>query len=130
MAKKSQRELDHDLEARRIDRRAMVAESAVRYGCFLGIAWFLYLSVDTLAGRVTFADIGVRFVGQARVSESLAWFLAISGGAYGLRQRKLRRDTIQKQSARIKSLEERIDANRSSSHLSIRGTTRPEDEKI
>jgi hypothetical protein len=129
MAKKTQRELDHDLEARRIDRRAMVLEAVVRYGCFAIIAGFAYLIVDTLAGRTTFADIGVRFVGQASVSESLAWILAASGSAYGLRQRKLRRDTIVKQSARIKSLESRIDSKRSSSNLPERGTTRPEDTK-
>jgi hypothetical protein len=63
----------------------------------------------------------------AAVAETAAWIFGLCGTLYGLRQQKLRRDTIQTQSGRIIELETRHDPERSSSKLSERGTTHAED---
>lgn len=79
-------------------------------------------------GKHTFADVGVRFLADVRIGNALSYAVGAGGIAYGARQRKLRGDTIQKMGDRIKELETAIDPNRSSSGLTKRGHTRPEDE--
>ena len=76
-----------------------------------------------LAGRTTISDIVVNFLGNFRVSEGLAWALGAGGTGYGLLQRKLRRDTIERLQGRVKTMEQEYDPNRSSSNLTSRGTT-------
>jgi hypothetical protein len=124
---RSRQELDHELRARKTDRYAAVAETAVRGGALVAVFGFIYLTANTLAGKVTLAQIGVNLFAQATVSETVAWIFGLCGTLYGLRQQKLRRDTIQTQSGRIIELETRHDPERSSSKLSERGTTHAED---
>lgn len=127
---RSRQELDYELRARQTDRYAAVAETAVRAFALVAVFGFIYLTANTLAGKVTWAQIGVNLLAQATVSETVAWIFGLCGTLYGLRQKKLRRDTIQTQSGRIIELEQRLDPKRSSSKLSERGTTRPEDVRI
>lgn len=73
------------------------------------------------------ADIGVRFLGNFAVNTALAWVLAGGGIAYGIGQRRLRRNTVERMSQRTAELEERIDRKRTSSRLTKRGETNPGD---
>ena len=129
MAKKSKQQLDYELRARRIDRTAVVVEAGFRYGALVAIFYFLYASVASLAGQVTLADIGLRIIGDVRISETIAWLFGGGGVGYGLRERKLRRDTIERLTPRVRKYEEMLDPQRSSTGLPSRGTTRPEDRK-
>lgn len=92
------------------------------------VARYAYLAIAALAGQQTAAEIGINFLGEVRVSEALAWLFGAGGVAYGMGQRKVRRDTIERSADRIRSLEQRLDPSRSSSRLTPRGTTRPEDK--
>jgi hypothetical protein len=129
MAKKSQKQLEYELRARIIDRRSAVIESAIKYGCLLGIAYLAYGSIGVLAGQNTFADIGIRVIGDVRISETVAWLFGGGGVLYGYRQRKLRRDTIEQLAPRVRQLEMEHDPNRTSTGLPARGTTRPDDRE-
>ena len=91
------------------------------------IAYFVRGTVMALAGRHTFADIGLRFAGDFRVSESIAYIFGIGGLGYGIRMKKLHGDNVQRTASRIAELESRLDPKRSSSRLTPRGETRPED---
>ncbi len=95
----------------------------IAWGGVVLIARYAYLSVSALSGKITTSDIGVNFLGDVRVSEGLAWLLGIGGTGYGLSQRKLRRDTIERLQGRIKAMEKEHDPKRSSSNLTVRGTT-------
>ena len=91
------------------------------------VAFYLYSSVATLAGRYTFAQIGVSFLGDFKLSEAFAYLFGTGGVAYGLRQRKLRENNIERMAARLSAYETVQDPKRSSSRLTPRGQTRPED---
>ncbi len=128
---KSRAELQAELRAvrqyRTVDVIGSVLRDVIRWGAVCLCGYWMYRSVAVLAGRVTLADIGIRVLGSLRVSEALAWILGVGGVGYGARQRRLRRDTVERLSSRIQILERAIDPKRTSSKLTPRGETPPED---
>ena len=107
---------------------ASVANTVTKWGALVLIAFFGYRAVDVLAGQETLADIGIRFLADIRVSTAVGWLSGLLGVGYGIRQRALRYNTIERLQTRIRELESAIDPKRSSSKLTTRGQTRPEDE--
>lgn len=95
----------------------------ITWGGAVAIAYLGYRSIDALAGKSTVSDIGIKLLGNVRISEGLAWVLGGGGTLYGISQRKLRRDTIERLQGRITELEKEHDPKRSSSNLTVRGTT-------
>jgi hypothetical protein len=120
-------DLEFQLRIFRIDRIAGVAETAIRFGSLAVIAVFAWLSIRSLAGQRTFADIGIRVITDLRLSEAFAYLFGVGGVAYGLGERHLRRNRTQHFTTRMAALEQRLDPNRSSSTLTSRGTTRKGD---
>lgn len=117
---------------RRIDSAngwASVLRTAIKWGGMVGVARYAWLAVDSLAGQSTVADIGLKFLAEVGVSDVLAWLLAGGAVVFGLVQKKLRGDTIQRLSGRIQQLEQQIDPRRTSSHLTVRGQTNPVDRE-
>lgn len=108
---------------------ASVLNNLIRWGAFCFIAWCGYQSVAALAGETTAANIGVAVMGDFRISEALAWLLGASGVGYGVSQRKVRKDTVERLQGRNQQLEQGRDPRRTSSKLTPRGDTRPEDRK-
>jgi len=100
----------------------------VRWTGVVLIARYGYLTVNALAGQRTVADIGISMLADVRISEALAWLLAGGGIVYGRQQRNLRKSSIERLHERNKSLEKVIDPARTSSNLTTRGDTRPEDQ--
>ena len=87
---------------------------------------YIYMCVEAISGKLTDFNVGV--VASLEVSVILAWTVGLSGVVYGRLQRRLRKDVIEKLQGRINQLEKQIDKNRSSSKLTPRGDTRPEDK--
>lgn len=109
----------HIVEA--ITRLALVI---VQWGGLVAISYMIYLGVRDLAGKHTITAINL--VGDIKISDAVLTLLSGGGLVYGLRQRKLRRDTIERLSERVSSYEKRVDSSRTSSQLTKRGTTPPE----
>lgn len=105
-----------------------VLSSLIRWGAIVLIARYAYLSIASLAGQNTLADIGINFLSNIKVSGALAGATGVGGLIYGERQRKLRKNTIERLQGRIRELETEIDPNRSTSNLTHRGDTRPDDK--
>jgi hypothetical protein len=82
--------------------------------------------VQSLAGKNTFADIGLKILGNVRISETVAWLFGAGGVTYAYKQKKLLKRTHAQMGERIKSLEKRLDPHRTSSHLTHEGETHPE----
>jgi hypothetical protein len=97
------------------------------WSSLVAIAALFYLSVKSLAGHYTFADIGIKVLGDFKISEAFGYLFGAGGAGYGLRERRLRRQTTERLTARNATLERELDPNRSSSRLTTRGTTNPED---
>ena len=114
--------------ARTADGWVTVLQSLIRWGGIALVARYSYLAVEALAGQTTLADIGINFLGKVEVSVALAWSFGAVGVAYGWQQRKLRKDTVERLQNRIQALEQMIDRGRSSSNLTPRGDSRPEDK--
>lgn len=100
----------------------------IKYGALVAVSYFGYLAVLALAGKYTFADIGISFLSDLTISVSLAWVFGIVGVIYGLQQRKVRKDTVERLQNRIQTLEMSIDPRRTTSQLTPRGDTREEDK--
>lgn len=100
---------------------------AIPWGCLLLMVYWATGSLNALAGKETFADIGIRVLGDFRVSEGVAYLFGGLGVGYGILQKLLRQRNIERLAPRIKELEQHVHPQRTSSQLTARGTTRPED---
>ena len=114
---------------RLLDILATVVQLGIPWGALCFIAYMMFRSVDSLAGKTTVASLGASFMGDVRINEAVAWILAGLFGLYGLSERHLRRKHIERLAPQINELESRLDPNRTSSRLTARGTTRPEDRR-
>lgn len=128
MAKKpSKDELRYGLYYRMADHGARIMTTGIWAVAVCFCAFYFYKAVDSLAGESTVADIVVAMTGRFDVTKALLTMLAGGGVIYGVRQRKLKADHTERLSNRNAELEQRMDPNRTSSRLTIRGETRPED---
>lgn len=113
----------------RADAIASVLNNLIKWGGLAVIFYWIFRSIEVLAGNRTVADIGLglNFFAQISVSHLLAWILAVGGVGFGLLERNLRRSTIERLQARITALETGVDPGRTTSRLTPRGETNPED---
>lgn len=116
-------ELDYQLAFKRWDTLSDLGRYAIQWTGLVLVAYFSYRSIDTLAGRRTFAEIGVKILGNVTVSRGIITLLTGGGWAYGLAQRSLRRRNIERLAPAKNEVERRLDKNRTSSNLTSRGTT-------
>ena len=131
MPPRSREQLEAELRVlrnRRLsDGWASVATNVVRWGGLVGIAYFTSEAVKSLAGQQTAAAFVLLWPTEFKVHVAIPWVTAVAATAYGLLQRHLKNGTVKELHAYIKSLERRLDPNRSSSGLTSTGETRPED---
>jgi hypothetical protein len=105
-----------------------VFNNIVRFGALVLIARYGYLTIESLAGKATLASIGINFLGNLTISQSLAYIFGVGGISYGLGERWLRKKTTKRLGGRVPELEAKIDRRRTSSNLTDRGET-PLDDK-
>jgi hypothetical protein len=106
---------------------ASVINTAIRWGAVTLWVYCGYLSVDSLAGKETEANILVKFLGNLSISQGLAYALAGASILYGMRERRLRKKTVERIHPRVQQLEKGRDPRRTSSHLTPTGETNPKD---
>lgn len=115
------------VRVRRIDGVVSTVQYSIMWLSLVAIAFLFYLSTKSLAGQYTFADVGIKLIGDFKLSEAFGYLFGAGGAGYGLMERKLRRQTTERLTQRTIALEKLLDPNRTSSHLTTRGTTNPED---
>ncbi len=120
---------EYALRAKRLD----IIDTAVRlfipWGFLALVAYWVHKDISVLAGKQTLAQIGISFLGDIRLSDSVAYIFGVAGTGYGIAERQLRRRNIARLSGEKQELERLLDAGRTSSNLTRQGTTRPEDNK-
>ena len=109
-----------------VEEIAKLLRTAVVAGCILGVAYFCSRIVHDLSGRTTAADIGIKFFGTLTISEGLAYAISVVCVGFGY-QRGRTNKSLSTRLARLSNLEQSIDPNRSSSHLTETGAPREED---
>lgn len=88
----------------------------------------IYLSVVALSGKTTTADLGLKFIGNIDVNRAAAWLLVALFGGTALRERRLRQKNIERLAPEVARKEKVRDPKRTSSNLTSRGKTRPDDK--
>ena len=114
--------------AKLCDTFCAIGSAALKWGAFAFIAYCLWQAAVALSGENTSANIVIKGVLDMKVSQYAAYLFGGGGIIYGIRERRLRRKTTERLSDRTKSLEQRIDPNRTSSGLQSSGDTRMEDK--
>lgn len=107
----------------RIQSWTKVTIAFIKYAALFGIVYCIYLSVDSLAGKVTLAQFIVEVFGNITINKWLAYAIGAGGTGYGLIERRLRQKNIKRLTERNKELESRINRKRKSSDLTKIGTT-------
>gem|GEM_PF-1961391 len=121
---------EYAIRFKRLDIIGSSIQQFIKYG-FLAFCFYLfYLSVLALAGKHTFAEIGIKVLGSLRISDGILSVVAAGSLSYGVGQRNLRRKNIERLSRRNQELEQQLDPKRSSSGLTLKGTTRPGDKEL
>jgi p-aminobenzoyl-glutamate transporter AbgT len=128
MAKQKHQDQEFTLELSRISSRANTQNNLIKWGGLSFMSLMAFLIVRSLAGQTTIADIGVNILGNFRISTAISYVFMFSGVLYGASERELRKRTVERLAKRISELELQLDPNRSSSNLTSRGDTRPEDQ--
>jgi hypothetical protein len=122
-------ETEYLLRAKKLD----IVDTAIRllipWGSLALIAFWVHGDVIALAGRQTLANIGLSVFGDIRVSDAVAYIFGAAGAGYGIAERTVRRRTIARLAGENIALEQLVHPERSTSHLTKRGTTSPEDKK-
>lgn len=110
-----------------LDSCVQLATYLIKWGVIAFVTYYVYLSIISISGKNTSADIAISVLFELELLSKLMGAVGVGGIIYGFLQRKLRKDTIERLQSRITELEKEVDKNRSSSNLTKRGDTRPED---
>jgi len=150
MTKKTRAELEAENRLLRThslgDNVSRVVHSLIKYGAYVLIAYYAIAQpIDSLSGKTTQADIkidsatslsvnrsdttpvGSRSTNYCLIFGAVSLVFGFAGIAYGWKQAKLRKDVVERIQARNQTLEKKLDPKRSTSSLTPRGDTRPED---
>ena len=100
----------------------------IRWGGIVACFGFLYLIVDSLAGKTTAADIALKAITDLKLDRGVLYLLTGGTTLWAIRERKLRKKKTRDMEAHVNELEKHIDPNRTSSNLTETGDTHPEDE--
>ncbi len=102
-----------------------------KWGSISILGFFAYRCVGMLAGKETVARFGLFLVADLKATKAfshvVSWAVGAGGTIYGVRERNLRRKSIKRITAHSIETEKKLDPERSTSHLTERGTTRKED---
>lgn len=127
--KRPGRTREFEYRLKRLDVFQTLGLAFIRYGSLVVIFATIGSALKQLAGKDTYADIFVGIFANAEISVYLSYAVGGSATIWALMERKLRGDKTREMASRIQELEQKIDPGRSSSHLTERGQTRPEDKQ-
>lgn len=134
-------------QGKKIDGIADTIQTFIKYSVYLGIFYIIFLIVQQLSGKFTFADIRACFEivfndgtngpkHNVSFQSLFLWLFGLIGGwavgacgfIYGKRQMRLRARTIDRLQGRIVELEKFYDPNRSSSAYAIKRETQDDSD--
>ena len=129
MAKKSDKELIPRVLI--INGIVTIILALIKYGSFVTVAFIFYLTVDSLAGKIT--DANIFFSLLVDIKDRIGWWAVFIfgciGWAYGISRAKLLKKYISRNNDRIDMLEKTINPKKQSSGISKDGTQNKELKK-
>lgn len=125
------KELDHAYRMRRLQMFSGMWRHFMTFCCVGVICACFYLSVRTLAGKSTTADLVFKAIANLKANRFVAlivsWALTCGASGWAISERRLRKRHVRRISSEASEMQAQIDPNRRSSHLSKRGETASED---
>lgn len=115
------------VELHRIDQQYTTIRTGIRCAAGCVVAYFIWRSVESLAGSETTLLVRASLNLLTSVSFAVPTALAVAFGGWGIGERKLRQRTVRQLQQHITKLETQIDPNRTSSGLTTEGKTHPRD---
>ncbi len=103
-------------------------QSLFKWDSLFGCVYYTMDMLKAYAGKTTWADVNFAAAVNDHLASVLGMVFGISGVWYGHRERKLRKDTMERLHRYQRRYEESRDPGRTSSRLTRRGDTRQEDE--
>lgn len=105
-----------------------LGKEVVKYGAFVIIVYFTYLSILSLAGKETSAIFVFQYLTSVK-DGNISWKIVTALTTFwAFLERKLKKDSIKHFKEHIIELEKKLDPNRSSSNLTKEGNTNPGDK--
>jgi hypothetical protein len=98
---------------------------------WLFFGWLVYqgrIGAEAFAGKVTATSLIISLGATLSAVIGVSWATTICFAVWVFFERRLRKNTVERLSLRVKEMELQLDRGRSSSQLTPRGDTRPEDE--
>jgi hypothetical protein len=119
------------IRIREVDQLYWTVRTGLRCLTVAFILWAGFRAVEVLAGQDTKVNVALALVFTALVELKVAIFIALTGAstAWAVVERTLRHRKVEQMQARIHDLEQHLDPNRSSSNLTLKGKTNPEDKR-
>lgn len=113
------------LDRERINQRYALARTVVRTAGVVAAVYFVSQQIASLAGEQTMVAIELAILGDFKFVASIT--LAGAAAVWAIVERRLRYRKVEYMQGRIRELEQKIDPRRSSSGLTLKGTTNPRD---
>jgi len=115
------------LEQQKLDQRYRLRRTLIRAAATVGCVWLMAEAVGELAGKDT--SVVVRGVLSVFADMKFVVSIALAGctAAWAIVERGLRHRKVEYLQARVVTLEQQLDPNRSSSGLTAKGQTHPAD---
>lgn len=121
-------ELQYQLRFRRLDLLAKALDLLIPGLVGVAIVYFgVYRTAHELANKTTTVELGIKLLGDAKPDQLISYVTALVGWIFGLNAQRLRRNTTERLTKRIQELEKQKDPNRTTSGLTPRGLTPPEE---
>lgn len=133
--KRSKAEVQADVTMHRTqvftDAIVKIVSLVIQWGALVLIFWIsapaLKVAVVALAGKKTVANFTFEWLMSKHATPVLSFVISVGSIVYGVKQSRLRRDTIKRFHKYQLKYETEIDPGRSSSELAPTGDTRKED---
>jgi hypothetical protein len=123
-------EFEFGIKFKKLDIINSAIQMAIKVGGLVGIFAIIGSTLRVMTGRETVLNIAIQIVATMKLSSKISYALGLAGVAYGLRQRRLRRSVIERMSEHQRKLEQSLDQGRTSSEITLKGTTRPDDRSL
>jgi hypothetical protein len=121
-------ELKYQFRFRLTDVASLAIERGLPIAGVVLVTYFgVFRPIHDLAGRNTQASFGLAMFADIRPSEIVSYLFGVAGWIFGINAQRLRRNVTERLAGRNAALEQQKDPNRTSSGLTPRGKTPPED---
>ncbi|WP_347888316.1 hypothetical protein ABHF54_13175 [Nitrosomonas europaea] len=107
-----------------------LAQKLISSITYTALGYFTYLSIDSLAGKTTIANVVLSYFLSKDNDYGLPWILAVIFFLWATFERKERLRKVEALHKHNRDLEKRIDPNRTNSGILPNGKTNPKDERL